>query len=437
MKDQSAKLPRQPLARLGGLASLAGRVAGSVLFNGAKQLIQGHNPKAKDLLLTPANLQRVSDKLAQLRGAAMKVGQLLSMDAGDLLPAELTELLARLRSNANPMLPKELALVLRTELGEQWQQHFSQFTFSPLAAASIGQVHIAHHDNGNKLAVKVQYPGIGQSIDSDVDNVAMLLKISGLLPDGVDYQSVLNEAKLQLHQEADYLQEAAYLQRYRVLLADDTQFVLPGLYPELCTSKLMTMSFVEGVPIESLQQHSQQVRDQAMTQLFTLLFREIFEFRLVQTDPNFANYLYQPDSARLVLLDFGACRDYPEVISQGYRQLLAAAIDNDLAGIEGAMRQIGFFSQDILPEQKQAIVALVLLISEPVQADVAYAFGDTDLAQRVRRAGAALSLQQNYWHTPPIAAVFLHRKMAGLYLLAARLKAKVNVRQLLAPYLYG
>ncbi|WP_288743758.1 AarF/ABC1/UbiB kinase family protein [uncultured Rheinheimera sp.] len=435
MNNKSTKLPRQPLARLSGLASLAGRIAGSVLVNGAKQLAQGQSPKAKDLLLTPANLLRVSDKLAQLRGAAMKVGQLLSMDAGDLLPAELAEILARLRSNANPMLPKELALVLRTELGEQWQQHFSQFTFSPMAAASIGQVHLAHHDNGQKLAVKVQYPGVRQSIDSDVDNVALLLKISGLVPDGVDYRSLLEEAKLQLHQEADYVQEAAYLQRYRALLAGDDQFVLPVLYPELCTSQLMTMSFVDAVPIESLEKYPQAVRDQAMTQLFALLFREIFEFKLVQTDPNFANYLYQPESAKLVLLDFGACRDYPEQISQGYRLLLSAAVQNDRVGMELAMRQIGFFSQDILPGQKQAILALVQLISEPVQQNRAYAFGQTDLAQRVRKAGTALSMQQNYWHTPPVAAIFLHRKMAGFYLLAARLNARVNVRQLLEPYL--
>ncbi|KOO58401.1 ubiquinol-cytochrome C reductase [Rheinheimera sp. KL1] len=435
MNNKSTKLPRQPLARLSGLASLAGRIAGSVLVNGAKQLAQGQSPKAKDLLLTPANLLRVSDKLAQLRGAAMKVGQLLSMDAGDLLPAELAEILARLRSNANPMLPKELALVLRTELGEQWQQHFSQFTFSPMAAASIGQVHLAHHDNGQKLAVKVQYPGVRQSIDSDVDNVALLLKISGLVPDGVDYRSLLEEAKQQLHQEADYVQEAAYLQRYRALLAGDDQFVLPVLYPELCTSQLMTMSFVDAVPIESLEKYPQAVRDQAMTQLFALLFREIFEFKLVQTDPNFANYLYQPESAKLVLLDFGACRDYPEQISQGYRLLLSAAVQNDRVGMELAMRQIGFFSQDILPGQKQAILALVQLISEPVQQNRAYAFGQTDLAQRVRKAGTALSMQQNYWHTPPVAAIFLHRKMAGFYLLAARLNARVNVRQLLEPYL--
>lgn len=435
MSDKSTKLPRQPLARLGGLASLAGRIAGSVLVNGAKQLAVGQSPKARDLLLTPANLMRVSDKLAQLRGAAMKVGQLLSMDAGDLLPAELTEILARLRSNANPMLPKELALVLRTELGQQWQQHFSQFTFSPMAAASIGQVHLAHHDNGQKLAVKVQYPGIRQSIDSDVDNVALLLKLSGLVPQGFDYQSVLEEAKLQLHQEADYLQEAAYLQRYRHLLAEDKQFVMPELYPQLCTSQLMTMSFVEGVPVESLQQYPQQLRDKAMSQLFALLFREIFEFRLVQTDPNFANYLYQPDTEQLVLLDFGACRDYPQTISQGYRQLLQATVTDDLQGMEQAMHQIGFFSQSILAGQKQAILSLVQLISEPIQQHAAYAFGQTDLAQRVRQAGTALSMQQNYWHTPPVAAIFLHRKMAGLYLLAARLKANVNVRQLLDPYL--
>ena len=95
----------------------------------------------------------------------------------------------------------------------------------------------------------------------------------------------------------------------------------------------------------------------------------------------------------------------------------------------------GFFSQDILPAQKQAILALVQLISEPAQQNRAYAFGQTDLAQRVRKAGTALSMQQNYWHTPPVAAIFLHRKMAGFYLLAARLKARVNVRQLLDPYL--
>lgn len=435
MSNNSSKLPRQPLARLGGLVSLAGRVAGSVLVQGAKQLAQGQSPKAKDLMLTPANLKRVSDKLAQLRGAAMKVGQLLSMDAGDLLPPELTEILARLRSNANPMLPKELAQVLRTELGEQWQQHFSQFTFVPMAAASIGQVHLAHHDNGQKLAVKVQYPGIRQSIDSDVDNVALLLKLSGLVPEGFDYRSVLQEAKLQLHQEADYLQEAAYLQRYRSLLHAEPQFVIPQLYPELCTAQLMTMSFVEGIPIESLQQYPQSVRDTAMTQLFALLFREIFEFKLVQTDPNFANYLYQPQTAQLVLLDFGACRDYPQLISDGYRQLLSAAVQQDAVAMEVAMRQIGFFSQDILPEQKAAVLALVQLVCEPVQQNTAYAFGQTDLALRVRQAGTALSMQQNYWHTPPVAALFLHRKLAGLYLLAARLKAQVNVRQLLEPYL--
>lgn len=435
MSNNSSKLPRQPLARLGGLVSLAGRVAGSVLVQGAKQLAQGQSPKAKDLVLTPANLKRVSDKLAQLRGAAMKVGQLLSMDAGDLLPPELTEILARLRSNANPMLPKELAQVLRTELGEQWKQHFSQFTFVPMAAASIGQVHLAHHDNGQKLAVKVQYPGIRQSIDSDVDNVALLLKLSGLVPEGFDYRSVLQEAKLQLHQEADYLQEAAYLQRYRSLLHAEPQFVIPQLYPELCTAQLMTMSFVEGIPIESLQQYPQSVRDNAMTQLFALLFREIFEFKLVQTDPNFANYLYQPQTAQLVLLDFGACRDYPQLISDGYRQLLSAAVQQDAVAMEVAMRQIGFFSQDILPEQKAAVLALVQQVCEPVQQNTAYAFGQTDLALRVRQAGTALSMQQNYWHTPPVAALFLHRKLAGLYLLAARLKAQVNVRQLLEPYL--
>ena len=221
MSSSHSKVPVNRLSRLGSLASLAGRVAGGMLAEGARQLAKGEKPNKASLLLTTDNLRRVADKLAHLRGAAMKVGQLLSMDAGDLLPAELAEILSRLRANANPMPPKQLTQVLRTELGDNWLEHFSDFQFVPLAAASIGQVHLAYHDDGRKLAVKIQYPGIKASIDSDVDNVATLLRISGLLPAGVDYQSLLQEAKLQLKAEADYLQEAAYLQEYRQLLADN------------------------------------------------------------------------------------------------------------------------------------------------------------------------------------------------------------------------
>lgn len=435
MTQNNSKVPAHRLSRFGNLASLAGRVAGGMLAEGARQLAKGQLPAKKDLLLTPANIQRVADQLAHLRGAAMKIGQLLSMDAGELLPPALAEILARLRANANPMPAKQLAQVLQREWGDNWQRHFVDFTFVPMAAASIGQVHQAYHDNGKRLAVKIQYPGVRQSIDSDVDNVAALLRISGLLPKEVNYQGLLEEAKIQLKHEADYLLEARHLNQYRQYLIHNTDYRLPEVFTELTTQNILVMSYVEGSHIESLVHASQAERDRVMTLLFSLFFRELFEYRLVQTDPNFANYLYDHTRQQLVLLDFGACREYPASFSQGYQQLFNAALHDNQASMVQSLTQIGFFSQQILPEQKQAVLNLVKLACEPLKHAGAFDFGVSDLAIRLREAGTALSMQQNYWHTPPADAIFLHRKIAGLYLLAARLKARVNVCILLTPYL--
>ena len=143
-----------------------------MLAEGSRQLAQGKRPKANDLLLTPANARRVADQLANLRGAAMKVGQLVSMDAGDVLPPEFTEVLSRLRSDAQAMPAKQVVSVLEDNWGSDWEEKIYHFSYKPLASASIGQVHEAISQKGKRLAIKLQYPGVRKSIDSDVDNVA-------------------------------------------------------------------------------------------------------------------------------------------------------------------------------------------------------------------------------------------------------------------------
>lgn len=431
---KNSKVPTSRLARLGSLASLAGKVAGGMLAEGARQLAQGQKPALQQMLLTPANAQRVANQLSQMRGAAMKLGQLLSMDAGDLLPPALTSILAQLRSNGSPMLPAQLNQVLLQQWGAHWQQHFSAFSFAPMAAASIGQVHKATHDRGQLLAVKIQYPGISTSIDSDVDNVATLLRISGLLPEGIAIAPLLAEAKQQLHKEADYLQEGAYLQRYRQYLAEERDFLLPDYYAELSTAQILTMSFVEGIAIEDLVTQPQALRNQVMTLLFKLLFKEIFDFRLVQTDPNFANYRFNLQTNQLVLLDFGACRDYSAAVSAGYRELFQGLLHQNTEMQLQALQQIGYFSEQIKAEQQQAVMELVALAAEPLQHDL-YDFASSDLPNRMREAGLKLSMKLQYWHTPPVDALFLHRKMAGLFLLAKTLKAQVEIRRLLTPFL--
>ncbi len=435
MSGKERNLPTHRISRFSKFASLATRVAGNVIAEGTKQIAKGNRPKAKNLLLTPQNIARLTDQLAHLRGAAMKLGQMLSMDAGDILEPELAEILARLRSNADPMPSKQLNSVMVNALGEQWKSAFLAFNFKPIASASIGQVHQAYSDAGDNLAVKVQYPGIRKSIDSDVDNVGTLLKIVGLIPESVDYKGLLEEAKKQLHDEANYEREAQFACRYHEALQSHPHFVVPKIYPEISSQSVLAMAFIQGTPIEKIANYDQETRDFVMHNLLELLFKELFEFKMVQTDPNFANYLYLEQSKQIGLLDFGATREYSERFSSGYRQAFSSVVNDDEQGLNDALEQIGFFAQSIKPEQRMAILDLVKMACEPMLIDEAYDFKSSGLAQKLREAGTILSMEQDYWHTPPADAIFLHRKIGGMYLLAARIGAKVNIRRLVQPYL--
>ncbi|HHX8487606.1 TPA: ABC1 kinase family protein [Vibrio diabolicus] len=435
MSAKERSLPTHRISRFSKFASLATRVAGNVIAEGTKQIAKGNKPKAKDLLLTPQNIARLTDQLAHLRGAAMKLGQMLSMDAGDVLEPELADILSRLRSNADPMPAKQLNGVMESSLGTSWKAEFLSFNFKPIASASIGQVHQAYSDAGDNLAVKVQYPGIRKSIDSDVDNVGTLLKVVGLIPESVDYKGLLEEAKKQLHDEADYTREAQFAIRYHDALKEHPHFVVPKIHTESCSDSVLAMEFIDGVPIEHIEHYDQSTRDFVMHSLLELLFRELFEFKMVQTDPNFANYLYIESTRQIGLLDFGATREYSERFSAGYRQAFASVMNNDEQCLNDALEQIGFFSQTILPDQRQAILDLVKMACEPMLVDEPYDFKASGLAQKLREAGTILSMEQEYWHTPPADALFLHRKIGGMYLLAARIGAKVNIHQLVQPYL--
>lgn len=434
-KQKPSAVPAGRWSRMARLGGLAGSVAGGMLAEGARQLAQGKRPRINDLLLTPANARRVADQLAQLRGAAMKVGQLLSMDAGDLLPPELGEILARLRSDARSMPMSQLVEVLNAEWGANWDRNFERFSFTPMAAASIGQVHAAQTKDGRHLAIKVQYPGVRQSIDSDVDNVATLLRVSGLLPKGLDIAPFLADAKRQLHAEADYLGEGAWLDHYGLLLADAPDFLLPAMHADLTTGSILAMCHVGGVPIEALLEAPQAERDRVTELIFTLLFREIFEFRLIQTDPNFANYRYETATGRLILLDFGATRAYPTATVEAYRRLMRGVVAEDRPAINEAAEAIGYFQAGIQERQRQIVLDIFIVACEPLRHAGPYDFGNSDLAARIRDSGLALSMERDFWHSPPADAVFLHRKLGGLYLLAARLKARVDVNKLVQGHL--
>ena len=435
MAGKGRRVPQTRIGRFSRMVRMATGVAGGMLVEGGRRLASGEIPTAHELLATPGNVKRIAEQLAELRGAAMKVGQLLSMDAGDLLPPELADILARLRQDAQPIPVSQLRKALDRSWGKDWQQRLEYFDWLPTAAASIGQVHRAVHKDGRELAIKVQYPGIARSIDSDVDNVVTLLRIATILPAELDLTELLDEAKRQLHQEADYLREAKYMERFYDLLADDVRYVVPVVDHELTRKKVLAMSFAKGVPVESLADSSQALRDRVVTRLVELQFRELFEFRLVQTDPNFANFLYDRDSDRVVLLDFGATRRYTKRVVAAYRSMFLAALDADRDALSEALHELGYFADGVKPEQLEAILEFFMLATEPLRHRGKYDFAESGFAMRVGEAGMVISFERGYWHTPPADAIFLHRKLGGMFLLASRLGARIDIRALLEPQL--
>lgn len=433
MVKKELKVPSSRFSRATKLGGLFAKVATNVAYHGTKEFVKGKKPVFSDLLLTPNNLQKLTNELASMRGAAMKLGQLLSMDAGELLPPELSSILAKLRDNANAMPHKQLVKLLTGEWGENWVDNFAYFNLKPFACASIGQVHIAHDDCAKKLAVKLQYPGVKHAINSDVDNLGQILKLSGLIPKQVDLDTLLNKTAEQLINEANYEKEAQFIGKFENQLNKNV-FTLPKVH-SLSNDNILVMSFIEGMPIEEAANLSQATRDKIATALFTLFFTELFDLQLMQTDPNFANYLYHAETQKIGLLDFGATREISDNIASGYLSLFKALYLQDKTQIEQAARSIGFFKAEIDGEYLTKILNVFRIASEPLRLNQEYDFAACTIAASLRHETMSINKQKDQWHTPPVDALFIHRKIAGLYLLAKRLNAKVNVHKLLKPYL--
>ncbi len=431
------KVPSGRLSRLSSFGQLAGGVAGGMLAEGARRLASGERPRMSDLLLTPGNARRVTDQLSKLRGAAMKLGQMISMDAGDILPAELTAILAKLRDSAHYMPPAQLNGVLVAEWGADWRRKFRHFEARPIAAASIGQVHRATLPDGQQLAIKVQYPGIADSIEADVDNVASLLKLSNLLPASLDIAPLLAEAKKQLREEADYVREAQQMRHYAGLLAGEDDFLVPTPHDALSTQRILAMDYISGRPIEALEGEAQGVRNRVMTALLGLVLRELFAFGYMQTDPNFANYRWQPESGRLVLLDFGAARAIPPATVAAYTRLMKAGLAGDHDDLRDALVENAFISEASLTRHRPAMDAMIDVLMQHLGRGGEFDFSDRSFVQQLRQHGETIFADKQAWHIPPADTLFVQRKVSGTALLAIRMKARMPLKDMVAAQLLG
>ena len=436
---RTSAVPQGRGRRLLVMGRAVGELAAGAAAEGLVRLSRGERPPLSQLMLTPANATRLAERLSTLRGAAMKFGQLMSMDGQGVLPPAFAEPLARLRDRAHVMPATQLAEVLHREYGDDWHRRFRRLGFEPLASASIGQVHRAETHDGRVLALKIQHPGVRDSIDSDVANLALLARTPGLVPRGFDMAPVFERLRQQLLHETDYAAEARAIEEYRRRLGDDPMLTVPAVVPEHCTATILATEFAPGESIDRLVHSpahgSPPSRDRVAQSLARLAVRELFEMALVQTDPNFGNYLFDAARQRIALLDFGAVEAVSPERVEHLREIGRALRDDDAGRLAAAAEAAGFVASVDDPAQSGGILAMMRLAGEPLRHRGPYDFASSELFARVFQSGQAQFFNEGFARTPPADLMFLQRKFIGTFMLCTRLRARVDVRELFEPYL--
>lgn len=413
------------------LLALAAGVARHELTRSVKGALTSSAEKlaSSDLAARLAQAELIAGSLGRLKGAFMKAGQLLSMDASDLLPPEAQRILASLQSQAEPVPWDTLRAVLVEDLGEAKLRSFVDLNETPAASASIGQVHRATV-HGLPVALKIQYPEVADNIDSDLELVRKLAQGSLTMSRRpIDLSDTFEELKKVLHGEADYERERTYLERFGELLAGDARFVVPQSFPELSSRRVLTMTWEEGTPlgqwVETAPSYEQ--REWVASTLLDLYCREFFEWGTVQTDPNFGNFLIRAASREIVLLDFGATVTYDQAFRTDYVALLRVLSTADPA----ALIQIGI-AQGLVDARESAealdlFVEMLRVALEPFETKGPFAFGSADYAARSRDVVRRF-VEQLRHSAPPRRLLFLHRKLGGLFQLLKRLDVTLDLR---------
>ncbi|XP_066981627.1 uro-adherence factor A [Macrobrachium rosenbergii] len=431
---QARKVPHSRFGRMltfGGLA--AGLGAGTIAEMTRRTLGVNQGKGSGSLLdaspfLTEANAKRIVDTLCKVRGAALKLGQMLSIQDSALINPQVQKIFERVRQSADFMPAWQLEKAIREELGDEWKSKVAYFDDKPFAAASIGQVHLVKLHDGRSAAMKIQYPGVAAGIESDINNLISTLKVANIIPEGLYVDSVIEVAKRELGWECDYKREASCTEEYRQLIRPYPEFYVPEIVPELCTAQIFTSELIEGVPVDKCIDMDQDTRNYIGEKIIRLCLLELFRFGFMQTDPNWSNFFYNADTEQLALLDFGACRSYDKSFVDKYIHIIHGAASKDRGKILQYSQELGFLTGHEAKVMVDAHIDAIMILGEAFQDDEPFPFGSQDTTHRIQHLVPVMLSHRMC--APPEESYSLHRKMSGVFLLCAKLNAVVNCKPL-------
>jgi predicted unusual protein kinase regulating ubiquinone biosynthesis (AarF/ABC1/UbiB family) len=428
------ELNTSPLGRFVRMGGLVGRVGVSMLGDQAVGLLRdGPTKRLKKAENMVRNAARIASTLGEMKGAAMKVGQMLSLHEG-LLPKEVAAVLSVLQNDAPSVSFDVMEGALRGELGN-FDEVFESIEAEAFAAASIGQVHRGVLRDGREVAVKVQYPDADRMVMADLTNMKVLLgNLVGLFTD-INFEPIWEEVRERLVEELDYLQEAENIRRTAAMHADIPKIIVPEVVAEATTQRVLTMDFVEGIPSSEAasDRYPQNLKDQWGVTLFEFTLRGLFKHRFLHADPNFANFAFREDGA-VVVYDYGCMKQVPDNIATGYARLMNALMKRHKSAIPTLLQEMGVYKEGGTPLSRTATDPYVDLMQDIVRASPPYTFGEDDMIYK-----ALFDLGMSNWQEAsdirfPRDMVFIDRALGGLFGNLGTLGATGPWRKLLREY---
>ena len=429
------KLIRSATQRMFRLGGLAGRVGVSMASNTMANLFREAERKDEyrlDNLLK--NAQRVTDQLGQLKGVPMKIGQMVSLH-DNLFPREVVQIFKSLQKQAPSVPFSEMRALIREEMGPAYKE-IRQIDKTPLASASIGQVHRAELKDGREIALKVQYPGIDEVIRSDLKYLKGILKSVFSMFTRMDMEEIWQELNARLLEELDYENEAANMRRMAAFYQDDERVIIPEVVDEMTSRHVLGMELVQGIASDSAMSggYDKQLRSAWGVSLLSFVLRGLFEFQFLHADPNMANFSFL-ENGGIVVYDFGCMKEVPAALCNGYVQLITAVLNHEYPRIPEILKSMGVYKASGEKISWEMAKDFADVFQEIFATRDHFTFGeDDDIYTRLISLGHKY-INESMSFIFPKDVIFIDRTFSGHFGNLCHLNAQADWRALLIEHL--